>query len=279
MSQRLPKHPYPAQVVTLHEHYPAVSKGHSTPEFQRMMSRRIEHAIRNANRIIAVSESVRQRLIEHDSSLGPRIRMVHHGVERAQPASEDEVRRFREQALGFGADEKFFLNVGAIQVRKNIINIASALKELPGYRLVVAGGDGFGAQKIHEFIRKEALGDRIRILGHRQPAELRLLYSTASALVFPSFEEAFGLPILEAMSYGLPVITSNVSGMKEIGGEAALLVDPHRVEEIKNAMQRVMEDEETARVFVERGRWRASQFTWEKCAAQTWEVYRDLSEI
>ena len=275
MSQRLPKHSYPAQVVTLHDRYPLVSEDYASAEFRGLMVERIEDAIRRATRIIAVSESVRQRLLWYDALLEPKIRVVLHGVDPPQPATPEEVQDFRERVLGFPADERFFLNVGAIQVRKNISNIALALKQLPGYRLVLAGGDGYGADEIHALIRKEGLADRIRVLGHMQPPQLRVLYAAASVLVFPSFEETFGLPIVEAMNYGLPVITADVAATREIAGGAAKLVDPHSVAEIRDAMRQVMEDEETARALVEKGRQRASEFTWEKCAEQTWAVYQE----
>ena len=275
MSQRLSKFPYPAQVVTLHDRYPLVSEDYASAEFRRLLSDRIEDAIRRADRIIAVSEAVRQRLLWYDASLEPKIRVVLHGVDPPQPATAEEIARFRGGVLGFPSQERFFLNVGAIQVRKNISNIALALKQVPGFRLVLAGADGYGAEQIHSLIRTEGLADRIRVLGHLQPPQLRLLYSTATALVFPSLEETFGLPILEAMSYGLPVITSEIPATKEVAGDAAILVDPHNVSEIRDAMRCVMEDEETARVLVQKGRRRASQFSWQRCAEQTWAVYQE----
>ena len=275
MSQRLSKFSYPAQVVTLHDRYPLVSKDYSSPAFQRLITQRIEDSIRRADRIIAVSDAVRQRLVWYDASLQEKIRVVLHGVDPAQPATGEEIAAFRRRVLGFSDQEQFFLNVGAIQVRKNISNIALALKQVPGYRLVLAGGDGYGAAEIHAAIRNEGLGERVRVLGHMQPAQLRLLYSAAKALVFPSFEETFGLPILEAMSYGLPVITSNVSSMPEVAGDAAILVDPHNVSEISEAMRRVVEDHQTAQALKQKGLARARQFTWNRCAEQTWAVYKE----
>jgi glycosyltransferase involved in cell wall biosynthesis len=280
MGQRLAKHDYPAQVVTLHDRYPLVSEDYASADFRRLMSGRIEDAIRRATRIIAVSEAVRERLLWYDASLAPKIRVVLHGVDPPQPVAPEELRAFRERTLGLAPDERYFLNVGAIQVRKNIANIALALKHLPGYRLVLAGGDGYGAAEIHALIRREGLNDRIRVLGHMQTPQLRLLYSAASVLVFPSFEETFGFPILEAMSYGLPVITADVAATREIAGGAALLVDPHNVSQISEAMRRVMEDAAAAQTLIEKGHRRAGEFTWEKCAAQTWTVYQEsLREV
>ena len=141
---------------------------------------------------------------------------------------------------------------------------------------MLAGGDGYGAEAIHSLIEREGLSGHVVRLGHASPDTLRVLYSTATALVFPSLEEGFGMPILEAMSCGLPVITSNCSAMPEVGGDAALYVDPRNVPEISEAMRRVAEDESLASNLRCRGRERASLFTWAKCAEQTWEMYRHI---
>lgn len=276
LNQRLPQNSYPASVVTLHERFPSSVRDFATPEFQRHMSARIEHAIHKAGRIIAVSDSVRQQLLQYDSALLAKTVVIHHGVSPAQPASPAEIRSCRERLLGFLGEEKFFLNIGAVQYRKNIAGILQALQSIPNVYLVLAGADGFGAEQIHKLIRTEGLSGRVRMLGHQPPEILRLLYSSATALIFPSFEEAFGLPILEAMSYGLPVITSNFSAMPEVAGNAALLVAPHNTPEIREAMQRILDDSALASTLSEKGRHRASLFSWGKCAKETIDVYQDL---
>jgi glycosyltransferase involved in cell wall biosynthesis len=239
------------------------------------MAERIEKATRSADWIIAVSDSVRQQLLAHDPTLENKIRVIHHGVDPPRLAAQDEMDSFRKSVLGFVDGERFFLNVGAIQTRKNIASIALALRQVPGFKLVLAGGDGYGAEEIRALIRKEGLENRVCFLGHTRPEVLRLLYSTATALVFPSFEEAFGMPILEAMGYGLPVITSNSSAMPEIGGNAALYVDPNNISYIRDAMLLVAEDDTLARDLGRRGRQRAGEFRWEDCASQTWNLYQE----
>jgi len=274
LNQRLLRRRYPAEVVTVHDVFPVSSPDYSTPQFQERFTEILRHAVRHATRIIAVSHATREQLLRHTGAAEAQLRVVHHGVDPPQPASQEEKGAFR-RALGFTADEPFFLNVGAIQARKNVSNIVLALRQVPGCRLVLAGGDGFGAQQTHALIAREGLSGRVTVLGHAPYASLRLLYSTATALVFPSLEEGFGLPILEAMSYGLPVITSNCSSMPEVGGEAALYVDPRSPEEIAAAMQRVAEDAELARDLSRKGRERAALFSWERCARETLQVYRE----
>ncbi|HEV8612807.1 MAG TPA: glycosyltransferase family 1 protein, partial [Gemmatimonadales bacterium] len=278
LNQRLPEAPYPARVVTIHDLFPLTSRDYSTREFQSRFAAILRRAIARADRIIAVSDATRQQLLRHTDARDGRIRVVHHGVDPARPVAPAEQEDFRQRVLGLNRQERFFLNVGAVQNRKNIGNIALALRRLPEFRLVLAGGDGFGAEAIYTLIEKEGLAGRILRLGHAPPETLRLLYSTAAALVFPSLEEGFGLPVLEAMSYGLPVITSNCSAMPEVAGDAALLVDPLDVAALSEAMRRVAEDENLAASLRRRGFERASAFPWEKCASQTWKVYQEALE-
>lgn len=276
LNQRLPESHYPVRVVTIHDLFPLSSRDYSTAEFQRRFTEVLRRAIARADRIIAVSDATRKQLLRHTEAADERIRVVHHGVDLPQIPAQAEKDAFRERVLGLKGREKFFLNVGAIQVRKNVANIILGLKRLPEFRLVLAGGDGFGAERIITLMEKEGMAGRIIRLGHASSDRLRLLYSTATALVFPSLEEGFGFPILEAMSYGLPVITSNCSSMPEVAGDAALLVDPMDVSQIAEAMRRVAGDESLAAGLGRRGREQASLFPWEKCARETWEVYQKV---
>jgi len=273
LNQRLPRRSYPVSVVTVHDLFPLTSTEYSAPSFQKRFTEILQDAVARADRIITVSNATREQLLQHTNASDARIRVIHHGVDPIPTASPEEQREFRRQVLGLAEEEKFFLNVGVIQTRKNIANIVLAAARLPSYRLVLAGGDGYGAEAIHALIGKEGMSGRVVRLGHASPETLRLLYSTATALVFPSFEEGFGIPVLEAMSSGLPVITSNCSAMPEVAGDAAVWVDPHNVAQIASAMRHLAEDASLAAGLRELGRKRAAAFSWEKCARETWQVY------
>ena len=283
LNQRLPRRSYPVSVVTVHDLFPLTSTEYSTPSFQKRFTEILQDAVARADRIITVSNATREQLLRHTNASDGRIRVIHHGVDpippastrTSTPASTEEQQAFRRKVLGFAEDEKFFLNVGVIQTRKNIANIVLAAARLPGCRLVLVGGDGYGADAIHSLIEREGMSGRVVRLGHASAETLRLLYSAATALVFPSLEEGFGMPILEAMSCGLPVITSNCSAMPEVAGDAAALVDPRNVSEISEAMRRVAEDEALVTDLRRRGRERAASFSWARCARETWQVYQE----
>lgn len=276
LNQRLPERRYPRTVVTLHEHFPALSDEFSTAEFRAHMGGRIERALARADRIIAVSGSVRQHLSAQRPELAAKIRVVHHGV--STPGAIDEKHRlaFLTDVLRLDPAPPFFLNVGGVQVRKNLKNIVLALESIRGAHLVIAGDDGYGSAEIREFIRQRGLSNRVHFAGHRQAGELQMLYASAAALVFPSLEEAFGMPVLEAMSCRCPVITSNLTALPEVAGGAALLVDPKDLEQLRQAMSSVLKDADLAAHLRERGLWHVTQFSWERCAKETWAVYQEL---
>jgi glycosyltransferase involved in cell wall biosynthesis len=165
--------------------------------------------------------------------------------------------------------------VGAVQERKNINRLVESFEGLPErYVLVLAGAAGYGAREILDRIRKSPAQSRIRMLGYRTRDELNQLYRTAAVLAFPSLEEGFGFPVLEAMSAGLPVVTSNSSALKEVAGDAALLVDPLDVDGLRGALQATLEDPAVKERLVAAGFHRAAEFTWQRAAQQTLAVYR-----
>lgn len=172
------------------------------------------------------------------------------------------------------------LSVGVIQTRKNSLNMLKALKTLPAkYQLVLSGGNGYGSEAIHEFIRTESLGDRVKLLGFIDDAQLARLYQAASVFLFPSLEEGFGIPVLEALASGTPVVTSNLSSMPEVGGEAALYVDPHDPVNIARKVVQAAEDMTLRETLIQKGLARAGEFTWRRTAQATLAVYEEVLKL
>ncbi len=169
------------------------------------------------------------------------------------------------------------MNVGAIQKRKNIARLVEAFEAVdPTWRLVLIGSDGYGAAEIHARIAASPAAQRISVLGYVTPEELAAWYARAMVFAFPSLDEGFGMPVLEAMAAGAPVMTSSRSALPEVAGEAALLADPEDTGALVDALQRLTEDEDLRTRLSRLGVERARLFTWEKAVNETWDVYRHL---
>jgi glycosyltransferase involved in cell wall biosynthesis len=146
----------------------------------------------------------------------------------------------------------------------------------PDWRLVLAGSSGYGSAEILARIEASPARGRIQVTGYITPEELARWYARASIFAFPSLDEGFGMPVLEAMAAGVPVVTSNRSALPEVAGDAAVLVNPESVGELTQALHDLTQREQLRRDWIRRGVDRAHQFTWEKAVAETWNVYREL---
>ena len=263
------------QVVTVHDlafhHYPEQYPGMK----QRYLRTMTRLSVRKARRVIAVSEATRQDVIAVYGVDPERVVTVPNGVDDSmQPLPEDELGRFRaEQSL----PEHFFLFLGTLQPRKNIEALVRAYATASmgiDWPLVIAGAQGWQYEQIYAQVQALGLGSQVRFAGHVPGEQLRHWYSAASILVYPSFYEGFGLPLLEAMACGTPVIGSNVSSLPEVIGDAGLQVDPRDVPALASEMLRLAADRELQQQLIERGLERAASFTWRETARQTVEVYR-----
>ena len=173
--------------------------------------------------------------------------------------------------------EQIVLSVGAIQRRKNIARLVEAFEYAPpGWKLLLAGSLGFDSEAGRGRIERSPRKQDIQMLGYVSASELEDLYQRASILAFPSLDEGFGMPVLDAMARGVPVLTSNVSAMPEVVGEAALLVDPTDVQSIAEGLQRLATNSDLRDTLVRAGIARAKEFTWEKSVGATWSVYGEL---
>ena len=170
------------------------------------------------------------------------------------------------------------LFVGALQVRKNVSRLVKAFERVhEDWRLVLAGSiGGYGAAEVMQHIEASPARSRIQVLGHVSDLSLADLYHRASLFAFPSLDEGFGMPVLEAMARGVPVITSDRSALPEVAGNAALLVDPHSVDAIAAALLDLIEHPERRAHFEALGRERAAMFPWSRAVESTYDVYREL---
>jgi glycosyltransferase involved in cell wall biosynthesis len=276
LAQRPPAFHFRREIVTVFDIFPITGENYSTADFRKKFSDLLLQATGRATRVITSSHATESLLISHAQVPPEKIRVIPLGVD--PPAVIlSPAERLRERARILGGEGEMILSVGVIQTRKNTLNMLKALKQLPAdYKLVLSGGNGYGNEAIHEFIRTESLTDRVKLLGFVDDAQLARLYQAASVFLFPSLEEGFGIPVLEAMANGVPVVTSNVSSMPEVGGDAALYVNPHDPADIAQKVVRAAEDSALRADLVHKGLTRASQFTWRRTAEATLAVYDEI---
>jgi len=255
---------YRRAVSTFHDLF-VLSGDYSTPDFRGRFAAQARGAVERSDLIIAVSEFTAGQL-EHLLKVDPaRIRVIRHGV---RPAP---------RALSQIAREPMILFVGAIQRRKNIVRLVEAFEGVAtGWKLVLAGSFGFGAEEALQRIERSPRKGDIEVPGYVTEQDLEMLYQRASVFAFPSLDEGFGMPVLDAMARGVPVLTSNVSAMPEVAGRAALLVDPADIPSIAEGLRKLTEDAALRAEFAQKGLERSGEFSWEKAVRATWAVYQEL---
>lgn len=249
-------------VSTFHDLF-VLTGDYSTPEFRTRFAAQAREAAARSDAIIAVSEFTAAQIEEHLAFPRSRIRVIPHGVEIP------EVHANRENMVLF---------VGAIQRRKNVARLVDAFERMPlGWRLTIAGAaDGFGAGQELSAVENSPRRDAIDVLGYVSRSALEDLYRRARIFAFPSLDEGFGMPVLEAMAHGVAVITSSRSALPEVAGDAALLVDPFDSDAIAGALGRLAEDGMLREDLIRRGLERARQFTWPSAIERTWNVYHEV---
>jgi glycosyltransferase involved in cell wall biosynthesis len=255
------------------------------PEFfparvRLILSMLVPPSMRRAARVITVSESAKRDIIAHYGIPESKIAVTHEAA-AAHYCVTDDRGRVEEVKQRYGIERDFILIVGNLQPRKNTKRLIQAYARLPAtlrkrYRLVVVGQALWLHSDVYRAIAEHDLHDSVTFTGYVSDADLVLLYNAASLFVYPSIYEGFGLPVLEAMACGTPVITSNCSSLPEVAGQAAILVDPTDIDEIARAMASVVTDPTLARSLSTIGRERASTFSWQQTARQTAKVYAEV---
>src|SRR5271157_3396903 len=206
LAQRPPAFHFRREIVTVFDIFPITGENYSTADFRKKFSALLLQAVGRATRVITASHATERLLISRARVPPEKIRVIPLGVDPPAAILSPE-ERLRERARILGGEGEMVLSVGVLQTRKNTLNMLKALKTLPAkYRLVLSGGKGYGSEAIHEFIRNESLGERVKLLGYIDDAQLALVYQAASVLLFPSWGEGFGIPVLEAMARGVPVV-------------------------------------------------------------------------
>jgi len=264
LNQRINAARHRRTVTTFHDLF-VISGDYSTREFRERFAAQARAAAERSDLIITVS-AFTARQVEQFLRVDPsKIRVIHHGA-RPAPSSSAAISR-----------EPIVLNVGAIQRRKNIVRLVEAFEHLgPEWKLVLAGSFGFDSEAARKRMERSPRKQDIQMLGYVTDSQLEDLYRRASILAFPSLDEGFGMPVLDAMARGVPVLTSNVSAMPEVARDAALLVDPTDVHSIADGLCRLATNSDLRDTLIRAGIARAKEFTWEKSVEATWRVYQEL---
>lgn len=267
-------------VVTIHDlshvHWPQFHPAERVSHLDKNLAR----TIARADRVITPSEFTRDEVVSVLGIPRERVTAIHLGVSRDfRPREEQEVRAVLENfGLRFGG---YLLVVATLEPRKNIDRLLDAYcrlskAERSRFPLVLVGANGWRSRALVDRVEKLQKSGGLRALGYVRSSDLPLLYAGAGAFAYPSLYEGFGLPALEALASGIPVLGSDTSAMKEVVADAGLLINPADVDSIYSGLSRVLLDDEFRAAARRKGPERASGFHWDRCVQRTVDVYREV---
>jgi glycosyltransferase involved in cell wall biosynthesis len=233
-------------------------------------------SVRAARRVIAISEATKRDLIGKYRVPAHKIKVIYHGRDPLFHPVSDQA-KIREVIARYGITKLYCIHVGTLQPRKNLGLLVEAWDTLRQTldnppQLLLAGRRGWLYDSLLGSIQARGLGDLIKLADYVEREDLPALYSGAVAMTFPSLYEGFGLPPLEAMSCGTPVLVSNTSSLPEVVGDKGILLDPHDPAAWTDTLERVIADPQLRAELSRKGLERAAQFTWERCARETLAV-------
>ncbi len=252
----------------------------ASPSLKAYLDTVVPRSVKRADHVLADSQATKDDLITLYNTPPEKVTVLLSGVDpRFRRVEDDHALAQVRARYGLG-DHRFIFSIGTVQPRKNYVRLIHALARLraDGFdgSLVIAGGKGWLDDPIHAAIEETGLQAQVRLIGFAADGDLPALYSAAACLAFPSLYEGFGLPILEAMACGLPVVTSNVSSLPEIAGAAALSVDPYDLDALTAALDNALHNIDLRDTLIERGLERVRLFSWDAAAEQLRRVYADL---
>lgn len=234
-----------------------------------------KYSAKKARKILTISKASKDDIIKKYGLPEDKVAVTYPGIKFKSTMQNSKL---LEEKYGIGGD--YILFVGTLQPRKNIERLIEAFSKISNkpIDLVVVGKKGWMYEDILKAPKKFGVEDRVKFLDFVPDSDLSVLYKNALFFILPSLYEGFGLPVLEAMQYGCPVITSNVSSLPEAGGEAALYVDPLDTEDIAKKMSVLIKDDKLRREMIEKGLKQVRKFSWEKTARQTLEVLEEAAK-
>ncbi len=266
-------------VVTIHDLNPLKFSNSNTHTYNCYMSILLKQSVNVADKVIAISNTTKNDIMELLHIPEEKIKVIYQGVDKYwKPVNSVSQLAIRKK---YNISTPYILAVGNLEPKKNFPRLFSAFSIIKDNKkikeqLVVVGPEGWSTKSISDSARK--LSPDIIFTGYISDYELQILYSGAELFVFPSLYEGFGLPLLEAMACEVPVIASNSLAIPEIAGDAALFFDPTNIEEIAETIEKVISNEELRKELIQKGINRVKQFSWEKTAKETLNLYKEICE-
>ncbi|HWX53028.1 MAG TPA: glycosyltransferase family 1 protein [Verrucomicrobiae bacterium] len=266
-------------VVTIHDLAYEHLSGFAHPLEVAVMRKLVRATARRADRILTVSQFSAEDIVRTYRVPAEKVRVAYQAAsEEFHPRNKEDAQAYL--AKTYGIAPPFLLYVGRIQARKNLERLVDAyaalLQNHPAIKLVMAGKPDWGFEDLRNKIAALRLGDRVVLPGYVPAGDLPLFYNAAELFIFPSLFEGFGLPVLESMASGVATVTSRGSSLEEVAGDGALLIDPHKVDSMTEAMDHVLTNEACRRNLIARGLVRSSEFSAQSFAEQVLQVYQSL---
>lgn len=270
------------KVVTVHDLAFLEHPETAVPSLAAYLNKVVSEAVAAADAVAAISYATKQALITHYNVPPTKITIIPCGVGPQFQRITDQI-LLEQTRHKFELQHPFIFSVGTLEPRKNHLGLIKAFYEAQKSKnapamLAIAGGKGWMYEETQRTVAELKLENKVRFLGRVSESELITLYSLADIFAFPSFFEGFGIPPLEAMACGTPVITSNTSSLPEVAGGAALLVDPHDIHAIAQAITEIMGNEPLQEDLRQKGYAQAQRYTWSQAASKMLSIYQQLYE-
>lgn len=268
-------------IVTIHDLSFLIFPEYHTRENYQLVLKNLIYLNSRPYMVICDSEWTKKDVIKYFHVPEEKLKVIYLGVDDKFTKEVDKNKKAKVLKK-YNLAEGYLLCVSSIEPRKNflrIINVFSQLIKKAEYRnlrLVCVGGKGWKNTKIYEKVKKKNLEDAVHFLGYLEEDELPYIYNGAKLFLYPSLYEGFGLPVLEAMASKVPVITSNVSSLPEVAGDAAIMINPYSEKELFDSMLALLENDEKGGELISKGIKNAKRFNWEKTAKNTLQVYKEV---
>lgn len=265
-------------IITVHDIIPILYPNLTSEKKEN--KKYLENLKEKCNRatiVITVSEYSKRDIIKYLEIDSKKIRVVSPGIELEDygKITIEEINRIKEK---YNLQKKFILFLGTLEPKKNIVNIIKGFERIniKNMELIIAGGKGWKYEEIFETYENSKYKNNIKMLDYIPEEDKIALYKAAELFIFPSLYEGFGMPVLEAMATGTPVITSNISSLPEVAEDAAILVNPYDIVEIAKAIENVIKNDRLKKEMIEKGLKQARKFTWENSVKKLEKIYSEL---